>query len=278
VPTPSTISLQEAASTLGVHYMTAYRYVRLGLLDAEKVGTTWQVRRDAVEQLQQRERSGEGGAKRGRGGRRVAWDQRFESRLRAGDGVGAWGVVEAALGAGASPTEIHLRVIGPAMASLGEAWARGEIDVAHEHLASVICQRVVGRLSPRFVRPGVGRGSVVLGCAPGERHAIPVLLVADVLRANGWDVVDLGADVPAGSFLVAAESAPRLAAVGLSVTTEGNEAAVAQTLEMLASTVPDAALLLGGRAIADADHAASLGASTWAPDALGAAEALAALR
>ena len=48
---PATITLQEAAATLGVHYMTAYRYVRLGLLEAEKVGTTWQVSVDAVEQL-----------------------------------------------------------------------------------------------------------------------------------------------------------------------------------------------------------------------------------
>ena len=34
----ATFTLQEAADELGVHYMTAYRYVRLGLLDAAKVG------------------------------------------------------------------------------------------------------------------------------------------------------------------------------------------------------------------------------------------------
>ena len=249
--------------------------MRLGLLEAEKVGTAWQVRREAVEQLQQRERPTRrpGGA-----GRRVAWDQRFESRLRAGDGVGAWGVIEAALGAGASPTEIHLRVIGPAMSALGDAWERGEIDVAHEHVASVICQRVVGRLSPRFVRPGVGRGTVVLGCAPGERHAIPVLLVADVLRANGWDVVDLGSDVPTVSFLVAAEAASRLAAVGVSVTTPGNESAVSGTLDALRAAVPDAALLVGGQAVEGDDHARALGATGWAPDALGVVDVLTALR
>lgn len=276
MPTPApTISLQEAAAELGVHYMTAYRYVRLGLLDAEKVGTAWQVRREAVEQLQQRDRPTR---RPGRAGRRVAWDQRFESRLRAGDGVGAWGVIEAALGAGASPTEIHLRVIAPAMTALGDAWERGEIDVAHEHVASVICQRVVGRLSPRFVRPGVGRGTVVLGCAPGERHAIPVLLVADVLRANGWDVVDLGSDVPTVSFLVAAEGASRLAAVGVSVTTPGNESGVSGTLEALRSAVPDAALLVGGQAVGGEDHARALGATGWAPDALGVVDVLAALR
>jgi len=266
----ATVSLQEAAAILGVHYMTAYRYVRLGQLEAEKVGTTWQVRRDAIDRLQRQERPSKA--------RRAAWGERFESRLRVGDGVGAWGVVEAALGAGATPTDIHLSVIGPAMASIGEAWERGELDVAHEHLASVVVQRVIGRLSPRFVRPGVSRGTVVLGCAPGERHAIPVLLVADVLRASGWDVVDLGADVPVASFLVAAETASRLAAVGVSVTTPGNEDAVRSTLDALSVSVPDVALLLGGRAVGDSAHARSLGATGWAADAAGAAELLDAAR
>src|SRR6056297_2092647 len=37
------ISLQDAADELGVHYMTAYRYVRTGRLEAEKAGAVWQV-------------------------------------------------------------------------------------------------------------------------------------------------------------------------------------------------------------------------------------------
>ena len=263
----STLSLQEAAALLGVHYMTAYRYVRLGLLDARKVGTMWQVRRDDVERLRDRERPS-----RARGGSRAAWGERFESRLRVGDAIGAWGVVEAALGAGASPADVHLTVIAPAMAAIGEAWERGDIDVADEHLASVICQRVIGRLSPRFVRPGVARGTVLLGCAPGERHAIPLLLVADLLRDGGWDVVDLGADVPLASFPVAAAAAHRLVAVGVSASSPASDAAVASVLAALRASLPDVPLLVGGRAIADADHARSLGATAWAADGRGAVE------
>ena len=37
------ISLQEAADALGVHYMTAYRYVRTGRLPAVKDGAEWRV-------------------------------------------------------------------------------------------------------------------------------------------------------------------------------------------------------------------------------------------
>ena len=85
------LTLQEAADQLGVHYMTAYRYVRHGLLEAEKHGGTWQVSEEAVERF----RSGDGAPVTR--GDRAPWAKRLEARLVAGDAAGSWGVVEAAL-------------------------------------------------------------------------------------------------------------------------------------------------------------------------------------
>ena len=45
------ISLREVAELLGVHYMTAYRYVRTGMLPAEKDGAEWRVRLTDLENL-----------------------------------------------------------------------------------------------------------------------------------------------------------------------------------------------------------------------------------
>ncbi|MBA2625064.1 MAG: helix-turn-helix domain-containing protein, partial [Acidimicrobiia bacterium] len=45
------LSLHEAAERLGVHYMTAYRYVRLGRLPGTKEGATWRVAATDVERL-----------------------------------------------------------------------------------------------------------------------------------------------------------------------------------------------------------------------------------
>ena len=42
------LTLHEAAEELGVHYMSAYRYVRLGLLDATKRGGVWKVERSSI--------------------------------------------------------------------------------------------------------------------------------------------------------------------------------------------------------------------------------------
>ena len=45
------VSLQEAADILGVHYMTAYRYVRTGRLPAQQVDNRWRVRRANLDRL-----------------------------------------------------------------------------------------------------------------------------------------------------------------------------------------------------------------------------------
>src|SRR5687767_1805096 len=98
------MTLREAAEELGVHYMTAYRYVRLGLLPARKDGSTWRVAVDDLDAFRsQREGDERTGTTPRRG--RTPWRERFEARLLAGDARGAWGVIEAAL-AGGAPAEV----------------------------------------------------------------------------------------------------------------------------------------------------------------------------
>ncbi len=272
------MTLQEAADHLGVHYMTAYRYVRLGLLPAEKCGVAWRVRATDVQAF----RSGSTGpASPGRGAHTAPWADRFEARVVAGDGRGAWGVVEAALTAGMGPVEVYLDVISPAMRTVGERWAVGQLDVATEHRASGIAMRVLGRLGPRFVRRGRTRGSVVVGAPEGEQHSLPVAMLADLLRSGGWEVSDLGCDVPPASFARVAATSERLVAVGVSVTNPGCLPAAEITIAALRTTVGTTPILVGGRAIASAEVAASLGADGWAPDgqmALSILDALAASR
>lgn len=261
------VTLQEAADILGVHYMTAYRYVRLGLLPAAKVGAVWRVRRADLEAFQAEAAAPAPTGANGRPGRkRAPWDERFEARLLAGDSRGAWGVVEAAMAAGTELDGVYLEVIAPAMASIGERWARGDLDISYEHRASGIAMRIVGRLGPRFARRGRTRGSVVLGTPPGERHSLPIALLADIVRASGFEVSDLGADVPAESFVVAAREAQRLVAVGVSVTAEEALEGTHAVITSLRSALPTVPVLLGGFAVKGEAHARALGADGWAAD------------
>ncbi len=264
-PTTGDLTLQEAADALGVHYMTAYRYVRLGLLPATKAGGTWRV---AVADLDEFRAGGpmapqpDGGSRR-----RAPWAERLEARLLAGDARGAWGVIEAALAAGAELEEIYLDVLAPAMGAIGDRWERGELDISLEHRATGIAMRLIGRLGPRFVRRGRTRGAVVLGAPAGERHALPVALVADLLRQHGWEVSDLGADVPDESFVHAVLNTPDVVAVGISVTTDECLESAGRALAALRASTDGIALVVGGRAVRSDETGRALGADLVALDA-----------
>jgi MerR family transcriptional regulator, light-induced transcriptional regulator len=257
------LTLQEVADLLGVHYMTVYRYVRLGLLEADKVAGTWQVTPAALAEL--RDRSAVAPASPVRGRRRAPWAERLEHRLAAGDATGSWSVIEAALAAGAELDEVYLDIVAPALRTIGQRWAEGVLDVGVEHRASVITGRLLGRLGPRFHRRGRSRGTVVLGAPAGEHHALPLALLADVVRGRGWDVSDLGADVPARSFARTAAASQRLRMVGVSISTPESMRAGEETIAALRGALNGVPILAGGHAVVDEALARSIGADGWAP-------------
>jgi excisionase family DNA binding protein len=253
------ITLHEAAERLGVHYMTAYKYVRSGRLPAVKEAGEWRVRLDDLDAFRSPEPAVRGDRRRARDG--------FEARLIAGDEAGAWSIVEATMASGADAEEILLRLVSPSLRSIGDRWAAGELSVADEHRASAVAQRIIARIGPRFTHRGRRRGEVLVGAVAGERHSIPCAILADVLRGARFEVVDLGADTPPASFAAAAVELPRLVGVAVSVTSEDNLASVAPTLAALRRAVPDVPVLVGGGAVRDAAHAAELGSSAYAADA-----------
>ena len=256
--TKHVMTLREAAERLGVHYMTAYRYVRTGRLPATREGAEWRVRASDVERLYAREAKPSQ-----RSAPRRAARSNLEQCLVAGDEAGAWAVVEGSLAAGASPEEVHLALLAPSLASIGTRWERGRLSVADEHRATAVAQRLVGRLGPRFARRGRKRGTVVLGAVAGDTHALPGAILADLLRGRGFDVVDLGADTPAESFVDAARHANRLVAVLVGATTSGQERVVKRTVTLLHAADLASPVLVGGFGVDDEEHARSLGADGW---------------
>lgn len=265
------LALPEVARELDVHYMTAYRYVRTGSLRAVQHGGRWQVAPRDLDAFRRRRTGGQ------RGPGRVRWEERRRrllAALLAGDERTAWSQMEAGI-AVAGPTECYLRLLAPALREVGEAWASAQIGIAEEHCASAVAGRLVGRCGPYFRRPGRTRGTVLLACVPGERHALPVAIAADVIRAAGWSVTDLGADAPHAALLSAARAVQRLTAVGLSASVPAHAAVAADTVEALHHTLPEVPVIVGGGAIADNRAATRLGADAWAADARGLAEVLA---
>lgn len=263
------LTLHEAADVLGVHYMTAYRYVRLGLLRAAKVGGTWRVARTDLDDFQSGAGTGAGtGVAPARKGsrRRAPWAERLEQRLIAGDAQGAWNVIEAALAAGADLDDIYVGVLSPALSSIGTRWADGELDISVEHRASGIAMRLIGRLGPRFARRGRTRGVVVVGAPAGERHSLPIAILADLVRQAGWEVSDLGADMPAASFAHAVAASGDVVAVGVSVSIDDHLDAARAVIAAVREAAPLVYVVVGGLAVRDQEHAMALGAHDFAAD------------
>lgn len=248
------LTLQEAADELGVHYMTAYRYVRLGLLDATKQGGAWKVGRIDVDAFREGSQTSPVKA-----GEKAPWSERLESRLVAGDNSGAWGVIEQAMASGSELEEIYLDVLTPAMVSIGERWSVGELDIAIEHRASAMAMRLIGRIGPRFVRRGRSRGTVITATPGGEHHALPVAMLSDLLRLEGWDVSDLGSNVPSASLVRIVSDLPEAVALGLSVSSMESLASLHDACRAVRRAAPDLLIIVGGRAVQSREHARALG-------------------
>lgn len=259
------LNLKQVAQQLGVHYMTAYRYVRQGRLPARREGTAWVVDPADVAafspgvapQARAHEETGPGS---------VDWAARIRPALLAGNEVDGWAIVEKALAAAVSPQRVYLDLLAGTVAAIGDDVVCGRATIADQHLATVTAQRVAGRLGTRFRRRGRSRGTVVLGAPLGERHALPIAILADLLRIAGFTVLELGADVPAEAFATAAERAERLVAVGIGVTGVDHLDRAADVVRLVREAAPGCPVLLGGQAVRNPEVAAIVDADAWAPD------------
>ncbi len=260
-------TLQEAADRLEVHYMTMYRYVRLGLIPATKIGGSWRVSSEDLDEFIQPQPGRPEGAD-------SPWADRLRARMLAGDVTGSWSVLEAAMASGASPEQVYAQIITPAMSAIGDKWVSGDIGVEDEHLASAVAGRLIGKLGPRFVRRGRSRGVVVATTPPGERHGFGVAMVSDIIRGRGFEVLELGPDLPIDSLISVLRRMSGLKAVCLSVVSTEHLPACEEVVRQVKAEFPDVFVIVGGRAFASSREAEEMGADGFASEAVGAADVL----
>ena len=246
-------SLAEVAALQGVHYMTVYRHVRTGKLNATKKNGEWQVPESELSKARIPSTAKPGRADLG--GREAA----FRSRLLAADEPGAWSILENCLAAGADPADLHHELILPILAKLGTEWASGDIRVADEHTVSAVLQRLVARLGPMMRTKGRSRGTIVVGAVAGDTHSLPVAIVADLLRNGGYDVLDLGANTPHASFAETIRETDRCRAVGIS-TSLSLDSAVREAVAAVRAEDATLKIVVGGHGIKGPSHAKAMGA------------------
>jgi MerR family transcriptional regulator, light-induced transcriptional regulator len=187
------MQLREAADALGVHYQTAYLWVRQGSLPARKRGRGYEVDDADVRALAERRRLGRPPA-RSIGVRdwQAQADQLYAA-IAAGEETHArhW---LGRLAAGVTLIDLCEHVIAPALRRIGDGWASGQVSIAQEHRASAICERLIALHAGQ--PGGRPRGRAVVATPPGERHGLPALMAATCLREDRWLVHHLATDLP----------------------------------------------------------------------------------
>ncbi len=198
------MNLQDAADRLGVHYQTAYRWVREGRLTAVKVHSTYEVTEEELDRFLARRAVPAGPPER------VtvrSWDtqqERLYEALITGDELEARAVVDRLYELKVPLIELCEQLMAPAIRLVGDAWHRGEVSVAVEHRATAIVERVLARVStnPR----GRPRGTAVVVAAPGDMHSLPGAMAALALRDDRWKVHHLGSQLPVDDLVDFAKS------------------------------------------------------------------------
>jgi methanogenic corrinoid protein MtbC1 len=85
------------------------------------------------------------------------------------------------------------------LSEVGKAWYEGKASVQQEHFISSLIIRRLNTLIAATPLP-IKNGRILVSCPPGEQHTIAPLMISFMLRQRGWDVVDLGANVPEARF------------------------------------------------------------------------------
>jgi len=112
-----------------------------------------------------------------------------------------------ALEAGANPQDIISRGIAEGMDIVGRKFEEGEYFLSELLVAGEIAKEILKILNP-YIKSGEVKlkklGKVVIGTVRGDLHDIGKNIVAMMLNAAGFEVIDLGADVPPEKFVEAA--------------------------------------------------------------------------
>ena len=179
-------------------------------------------------------------------------------------------MIEAELDKGRDPFELVDGELIPGITEVGERYERKEYFLPQLLLSAETMQTAFARLKPLLEADGGGkrRDVVVMATVEGDIHDIGKNIVNLMLGNHGFDVVDLGKDVPAARIVDEAERTGA-SVIGLSALMTTTMVRMEETVRLAAERGLKTRVMVGGAVVSQA-FADSIGAHGYSDDAVGA--------
>ncbi|MBQ8921376.1 MAG: homocysteine S-methyltransferase family protein [Oscillospiraceae bacterium] len=165
------------------------------------------------------------------------------------------------------PLDIVNQLLIPALDTVGADYEKGTVFLPQLIQAATAAQSAFGVLKAHMADQGNagGKGKIVIATVQGDVHDIGKNIVKLLLENYGFDVIDLGKDVPPQKIVDTA-IAQRVSLVGLSALMTTTVGAMEETIKLLHAQYPECKTVVGG-AVLTADYAEQIGADCYAKDA-----------
>ncbi len=165
------------------------------------------------------------------------------------------------------------RFLRPAMERIGDMYNKGEIFLPQLILASQAAKPTFELIEKKMEKSLIGKkGKVIIATVKGDIHDIGKNIVAAVLKSAGFEVIDLGKDVPSDAVVNAVKKEkPLLLALSAMMTTAASR--IAEIIRLLRENGIDVPVLVGGASLNE-KLAKELGADFYAKNAIQAVKIL----
>ena len=178
------------------------------------------------------------------------------------------GIVQETVDAGVPANDILDAMIAT-MGVVGDKFQRNEIFVPEMLVAALTMKKGVTVIQPLLAGEGGPKhGKFIIGTVAGDLHDIGKNLVALMVESAGFEVIDLGVDVPADKFVEAIKENPDCHVVGVSALLTTTMEAMKITVDAIikAGLQSQVKIMVGGAPITP-EFAAEIGADAYTPDA-----------
>lgn len=185
----------------------------------------------------------------------------FPPNMKGQDGADE--LTKKAIEEGIAPFEILNKAMIPAMEKVGQKFSEKKIFIPQMLMSAKTMTKALEHIKPFFKDGSVQqKGTFIIGTVFGDLHDIGKNLVAMMVEGNGWNVIDLGVDVPIDKFIKTINDNPGCV-VGLSALLTTTILNMETIVKEIKTSKPEVKITIGGAPVND-DFCKKIGADNYA--------------